>query len=143
MQLMNPETWLPADAWLDPVARPYDPSRFVLLLRTEIGPSGVASMIEALEASWPFSVGPLALGETLPTTAGPQAQTTRCVVLANDDVVAVKDAVVRAGGFDPIYIQGTPESFASFAARDRNSALILSLRPLLPDHASCIGEYVL
>ena len=115
---------------------------FALLLRTEVGPSNMTPTIEALTATWPFSVGPLALGETLPATAGPQADTTRCSVLTKDDMLAVRDAMVRAGAADAIHTQPDGAFLAPFASQDRSSHLWVTVRPLLPDRASCSGEYV-
>lgn len=141
-QLLSPETWLPADLWADPTPRAYEARVFALLLRTEVGPSNVTPTIDALAATWPFSVGPLALGETLPATAGPQADTTRCSVLTKDDMLAVRDAIGRAGGADAMLTQPDGAFVAPFASQDRSSYLVLNVRPLLPDRASCTGEYV-
>jgi hypothetical protein len=140
-QLLNPETWLPVDAWIDSTPRPYDPRVFALLLRTEVGLSNVTPTIDALAATWPFSVGPLAFGQTLPAAAGPQAASTRCAALAKDDIAAVTDAIVRAGGADTIHTQPDGVAVASFGAQDHNSQLVVVMRPLPPDRASCSGEY--
>jgi hypothetical protein len=140
-QLRNPESWLPADAWLDRAPRPYDARLFALLLRTEIGPSNMAPMIETLGAAWPFSIGPLALGQALPATAGPFAESTRCSVLTKDDMLAVRDAMVRAAGTTELFTVPDGTILAGFAAPDRSSHLDVTVRPLLPDRTSCTGEY--
>jgi hypothetical protein len=141
-QLLKPETWLPPDAWADPTPRSYDPTTFVLFVRTEVGQANESQTIEALSATWPFSVGPLELGQTLPATAGPQADTTRCSVLTKADMLAVRDAISGAGGADATLIQPDGALFVGFASQDRQSRLVLTARPLLPDRASCDGEYV-
>jgi hypothetical protein len=141
-QLANPETWLPADVWADPTPKPYQPTAFALLLRTEVGQANEPHRIDALRSTWPFSIGPLALGQILPATAGPQADATRCSVLTNDDMLAVRDAISRAGGADATLIQPDGALFVSFASEDQQSRLVLTARPLLPDHASCEGEYM-
>jgi hypothetical protein len=141
-QLTNPETWLPGDAWADSTPKAYEARAFALLLRTEVAQSNETPKIDGLTATWPFSVGPLALGETLPESAGPQAETTRCSVLTKDDVLAVRDAMVRAGGVDVIHAQPDGALFASFASQDQQSRLVVGVRPLMPDRASCSGEYV-
>jgi hypothetical protein len=140
-QLIGPETWLSADAWADPTPRPYEARAFALLLTTEIGPSNETQTIEALTETWPFSAGPLALGDPLPPTAGPQGQTTRCIALTRDDLLAVRDAISRAGGADATLIQPDGALFVGFASQDHQSRLVLTARPLFPDRASCNGEY--
>ena len=142
-QLRQPEAWLPADAWADPTPRPYEPATFALLLRTEVGQSNERPMIDALSGTRPFSIGPLELGQTLPATAGPQAEMTRCSVLTRDDMVAVTNAIVRASGADSIYTLTDGTLLSSFAAADNQARLVVTLRPLLPDRQSCNGEYVL
>jgi hypothetical protein len=141
-QLLTPETWLLADAWAEPTPRTYEPHLFALLLRTEVGPSNMTPMIDALTATWPFSIGPLALGETLPDSAGPQADITRCFVLTKADMLAVRDAMVTAGVADAMHTQPDGTFVAPFASQDRSSHLWVTVRPLLPDRASCSGEYV-
>jgi hypothetical protein len=84
----------------------------------------------------------LALGETLPATARPQADTTRCSVLTKDDMLAVRDAMVRAGAADAIYTQPDSSFVTGFASQDRSSHLVVKVRPLLSDPASCSGKYV-
>jgi hypothetical protein len=140
-QLRNPETWLPANEWADSTPRPYEAATFALLLRTEAGQSNERPTIDALSALWPFSVGPLELGQTLPETAGPQADTTRCSVLIREDMVAVRNAIVGASGADPIYLTPDGTFVGSFARADHQGRLVVILRPLLPDRASCTGEY--
>ena len=80
-QLKNPETWLAADAWADLTPRSYQAATFALLLRTEGGQSNERPTIDGLSAAWPFSVGPLDFGQTLPASAGAQSDMTRCSVL--------------------------------------------------------------
>jgi len=140
-QLLQPETWLPSDAWADATQRQYEPAAFALLLGREPGTYNATPTIDELSATWPFSVPPLALGETMPASAGPLAETTRCTALTKDDVLAVKDSIVRAGGS----VQPSPDgSFVvGFGTRDQQDGLVLRLRPLLPDRASCNGEYAL
>jgi hypothetical protein len=140
-QLIRPEAWLPANAWADSMPRPYEAAAFALLLRTEVGQANELPMIDALKATWPFSVGPLDLGQTLPETAGPQADMTRCSVLTHDDMVAVTNAMVRANGAEPIYTATDGTVLTSYAATDHQARLSVILRPLLPDRASCSGEY--
>jgi hypothetical protein len=141
-QLTKPETWLPGDAWVDPTPKAYEARAFALLLRTEVTQSNEMPKIDGLTATWSFSVGPLALGETLPDSAGPDAKNTRCAVLTKDDVLAVRDAMVRAGGVDVVHAQPDGALFASFASQDQQSRLVVGVRPLMPDRASCTGEYV-
>ena len=140
-QLIKPETWLPAAAWADAVERPYEPAAFALLLGREPGGYNATPTIDELSATWPFSVGPLALGETMPPTAGPFAETTRCTPLAKDDVPAVKDSIIRAGG--SVELQSDGSLVVGFGTKDQQDALVLKLRPFLPDRATCAGEYAL
>jgi hypothetical protein len=142
-QLIKPETWLPAAAWADPVERPYEPVAFALLLRLESDGYNATPTIDELSATWPFSVGPRALGETLPPTAGPFAETTRCTPLTKDDTLAVKDAIVRAGGSGLGQTSPDGTLVVVFGSTDQQKGLDLMLRPLLPDRASCAGEYAL
>jgi hypothetical protein len=141
-QLLRPETWLPADAWADSTPRPYSPGAFALLLRTEVVQANESQTIDALTAAWPFSVGPLALGQTLPPTAGPQADMTRCSALTSDDTLAVRDAITQAGGADAVHVLEDGGFLAAFAFAGNQGRLVLIVRPLLPDRASCSGEYV-
>jgi hypothetical protein len=141
-QLMHPETWLPADAWVDPIPRAYEARAFALLLRREVAQSNEMPTIETLTVTWPFSVGPLALGDTMPASAGPQAESTRCLVLTKDDMLVVRTAMVRAAGADAVYTLPDGAFLAGFAAEDHGSRLIVSVRLLPPDRASCSGEYV-
>jgi hypothetical protein len=140
-QLRNPETWLTSDLWADPTQRQYDPVAFVLLLRPDPSGYNATPTIDELSATWPFSVGPLALGEALPSTAGPFPETTRCSPLTKDDMLAVRDSIVRAGGSVEPYRDGTV--VMGFGMRDHQNSLALTLRPLLPDRGSCSGEYAL
>lgn len=142
-QLLKPETWLPSDAWADPTLRQYEPAAFALLLRVEPGVYNATPTIDDLSATWPFSGGPLALGETLPPTAGPFAEMTRCSPLTKDDMLAVKDSIVRAGGSDAMHTSPDGALVVGFGSRDHQSGLVVMLRPLLPDRASCSGEYAL
>ena len=139
-QLLRPETWLPADAWADSTPRLYRPAVFALLLRTVVVQSNEPPTIDALTMAWPFSVGPLALGQTLPPSAGPQADTTRCSALTSDDMLAVRNALTQAGGADAVHASEDGAIFASFVL-DTQSQLVLMMRPLLPDRASCDREY--
>ncbi len=139
-QLVRPETWLPSDAWADATQRQYEPAAFALLLGREPGTYNATPKIDELSATWPFSVGPLALGETMPASAGPFAETTRCTPLTTDDVLAVRDSIVRAGGSVEPFPDGS--IVVGFGTRDQQDGLVLRLRPLLPDRASCSGEYV-
>jgi hypothetical protein len=138
-QLRNPESWLSADAWADPTSRPYDVGYLALLLRSEPGPTNVTEMVGALIRTWPFSVGPLALGQTLPDGAGPGADRTRCTVLTKDDLQAVRDAVVRAGGGDSTYFLPDGSWVVGFALADRSGDLVVHVQPLFPDRTSCNG----
>ena len=140
-QLMKPETWLPADAWADPTPHTYESRLFALLLSTEVGQANEAQSIEALTSTWPFSAGPLTLGDPLSPTAGAQGQVTRCVALTKDDMLAVRDAISRAGGADATLIQPDGALVVGFASQDHQSRLNLFARPLFPDRASCNGEY--
>ena len=141
-QLVKPEFWLPADVWADSTPRPYNPAAFALLLRTEVVQSSEPPTIGALTAAWPFSVGPLALGQPLPPTAGPQADTTRCSVLTSDDALSVRNAITQATGPDAVHVSEDGALFASFVLADNQGQLVLVMRPLFPDRASCSGEYV-
>lgn len=141
-QLRRPETWLPANLWADATARPYQASLFVLLLRTEAGPAAWPATLESLTAAWPFSPGPLEIGQTLPASAGPNAETTRCTVLTREDSNALRAAFTQAGAPPPVHPQPNEAVVVGFSARDLASSLIATLRPLLPDRASCAGEYV-
>jgi len=107
----------------------------------EPGVQNARPTIDDLITTWPFSVGPLALGETMPPAAGPSAETTRCAALTKDDMLAVKDSIVRAGGSDAM--STTPDgAFAvGFGTQNQQSGLVVMVRPLLPDRASCTGEY--
>lgn len=138
-QLRKPETWLPADAWADPTSRPYDASYFALLLRSEPGQTNVPALVPALVAAWPFSVGPLVIGQTLSSTAGIGADTTRCTVLIRDDMLAVRDAVLRAGGGNSMYELPDGTWVSPFALHDRSGDLVVNVQPLLPDVTSCDG----
>jgi hypothetical protein len=140
-QLVRPETWLTSDLWADPTDRPYEPVAFVLLLRLDSNGYNARPTVDELSATWPFSVGPLALGEPLPLTSGPFTEETRCVPLTKDDMLAVKDSIVRAGGSVEPLTDGTV--VAGFGMKDQQRALGLTLRPLLPDRGSCSGEYAL
>jgi hypothetical protein len=140
-QLRNPETWLPVNEWADATPKAYEAATFALLLRTEVGQANEQPKIDALGAAWPFSVGPLELGQTLPETAGPQADATRCSVLTRQDMFAVTNAIVRASGGEPLYTTPDGTLVGSFAGTDNQGRLVVILRPLLPDRASCSGEY--
>ena len=140
-QLLKPETWLPANPWADSVPRAYEAATFALLLRTEIGQANERPMIDTVQATWPFSVGPLDLGQPLPATAGPGADMTRCSVLTREDMVAVANAMVRASEPDPVYTLSDGTLLTSFARADNQGRLVVTLRPLLPDRRSCNGEY--
>ena len=141
-QLRNPETWLPGSAWADPTPRQYEPAAFVLLLRMEPGVQNARPTIDELGVTWPFSAGPLALGATLPPAAGPFAETTRCSALTREDMLAVKDSIVRAGGSDGMQTSPDGAFTVGFGAHGQQSGLVVMVRPLLPDRASCNGEYV-
>ena len=108
-QLLKPETWLPANAWADSTPRAYEAATFALLLRTEVGQSNERPTIDSLSAAWPFSIGPLDLGQTLPATAGPDV--TRCTVLTHEDMVAVANAILRASDPDPVFALPKPEAY--------------------------------
>ena len=138
-QLLKPETWLPANAWADSTPRAYEAATFALLLRTEVGQSNERPTIDSLSAAWPFSIGPLDLGQTLPATAGPDM--TRCTVLTHEDMVAVANAIVRASDPDPVFTLPDGTLLTSFAWADHQGRLIVTLRPVLPDRRSCNGEY--
>ena len=140
-QLVRPETWLTSDLWADPTQRPYEPVAFALLLRLDPGGYNATPTIDDLRATWPFSVGPLALGEALPPTTGPFPETTRCSPLTKDDMLTVRDSIVRAGGSVEPYPDGTV--VVGFGTSDQQKGLTLTLRPLLPDRGSCSGEYPL
>jgi hypothetical protein len=141
-QLLKPETWLPADAWADPTPRRYEPAAFALLLRVEHpGAYNARPTIDELSATWPFSVGPLALGEALPPGAGPFDEPTRCIALTKDDMLAVKDAIVRSGGSDAMQTSPDDALLVGFGTQDQQSGLDVMIRPLLPDRSSCSGEY--
>jgi hypothetical protein len=56
-------------------------------------------------------------------------------------MLAVRDALVRAAGAAEIYSLPDGTFSAAFAAKDQGSQLGVTLRPLLPDRASCTGEY--
>jgi hypothetical protein len=141
-QLLKPETWLPPDAWADPTPRQYEAAAFALLLRVEPGVQNATPTIDALSATWPFSAGPLALGETLPPAAGPFADTTRCSALTREDMLAVKDSIVRVGGSDAMQTSPDGAFSVGFAAHDQQSGLVVMVRPLMPDRGSCSGEYI-
>jgi hypothetical protein len=141
-QLRQPETWLPADVWADPTPRQYQATAFALLLSVEPGVQNSTPTIDELSATWPFSIGPLALGETLPPAAGPFAETTRCLALTKDDMLAVKDSIVRAGGSDAMQTSPDGAFGVGFGTHNQQSGLVVRVHPLLPDRASCSGEYV-
>ncbi|TMC43306.1 MAG: hypothetical protein E6J23_10205 [Chloroflexi bacterium] len=88
-QLVKPESWLPADAWADPTPHQYEPAAFALLIRVEPGTYNARPTIDELSATWPFSIGPLALGDAMPPAAGPLSDTTRCIALTKADMLAV------------------------------------------------------
>jgi hypothetical protein len=140
-QLLKPESWLPANSWADPTPRPYEAATFALLVQTEVGQANERPTIDALSAAWPFFVGPLDLGQPLPATAGPWADTTRCLVLTRDDKVAVANAMVRASDPEPVFTLPDGTLLTSFARADNQGRLVMTLRPLLPDRRSCNGEY--
>jgi hypothetical protein len=139
-QLRSPETWLPADAWKDATGRPYDARLFVLLVRSEVGLYNVTPTVDALAAAWPFSLGPQALGEVMPPEAGPQAENSRCSVLTKDDMLLVRDAMLRAGAAGAIEVSPDGTVQAPFVSKDL-AGLWVALRPLFPDRASCKGEF--
>ena len=141
-QLRAPETWLPAEAWRDAAPRPYDARLFVLLIRGESGLANVAPTIAALGAAWPFSIGPLTLGQMLPPEAGPQAENARCSVLTKDDMLLVRDAMLQAGAAAAMDTAPDGTVQAPFFVAQDQPGLWVTLRPLLPDRASCKGEYV-
>ncbi len=138
-QLLNPETWLSADAWADSTPRAYEAATFALLLSTEVGQANERPTIDELSAAWPFSVGPLDLGQPLPAIAGPDV--TRCTVLTREDMVAVANAIVRVTDPDPVFTLPDGTLLTSFARADHQGRLGVTLRPLFPDRASCNGEY--
>jgi hypothetical protein len=141
-QLRNPEVWLLADSWVESTPRAYDPRAFALLLRTEALHSELTSTIEALTATWPFSIGPLLLGDALPASAGPEAEMTRCSVVTKDDMAAVMEALSRADSAATIVTLPDGMISALFAAQDHTRLLRVTALPLLPDRSSCKDLYI-
>ena len=119
--LTSLESWLPAEAWVDPEFRAYVPQAVRLHVRNADGDPPDPSGVEPEQREWPLDV-PLAEFGDEPTADAPDM---RCGVVAGEDADRLLDELARAN---------------QLTRWESDGALYAVIaRPLLPDEAHDCG----
>lgn len=142
-RLEDPESWLPADAWIDATARPYVPNRWLVnvqLPETYADPEGALdrplSLPNADEMALPGGTALLALGDPYqePDGVEPPRQPGlrgRCAVIGVDLARSFTEAFADAGAV--AFNQ-------NWWFRHDSDSLGVAIRPLLPTDEGCTAR---
>lgn len=129
-------SWLPASAWVDPIARPYAAAFHRLYIETLRGVSG-PNAVTSVDFVWPFTPAPDRFGETvtLDPSSGPSLAA-RCGILSADDARILGEAIAGTGSYRPD-LRATGRTYLWPAG---NGEILLQLEPLLPHvQPTCAG----
>jgi hypothetical protein len=133
-RLRSLDDWLPADAWSDPLARPYSPGRYrfatlVLDLREDL-----ASAPSLAALRWPLEGTLRGYGEP---QSDLQDREGRCAVVSAAQADQIMDALDDAGAqlsspLDPLVMLGT-----YLVDETAQEAVAVVLEPLRPEESTC------
>lgn len=135
-RLVNLERWLPADAWVDPVPRPYQPEALRLFTISQPSEDRFGRRPEVTAVDWPLAGTLTTFGSVLDLeTYGPYS--IRCGAISADQAAAVTAALADAGA---AMEDANPAGYASGtlvddAANDATVAVILEV--MRPDEPGC------
>lgn len=124
------DEWLPADAWLEANAGPYEATRF-RFTDDEIGMMGYTPPTALADLDWPLDT-PLA---ELPATRNPVGLLNRCLTLTRAEAVEVVGRLARLFG-DPTLGLGSRLA-VELSGEVEGRVHRLSIEPLMPDESGC------
>jgi hypothetical protein len=134
-------SWLPADAWLNVDAVPYQPRAYLLLggdvpINEGLDPAGP----DMTSVNWPLPGGPERLGAPFVSADGTQSFIDRCLVIGPEAFAGLVRAVADAG-FDWSGSASSLFHAVSVPWRSRGIEVDLVARPLLPEESlSCADK---
>jgi hypothetical protein len=125
------DEWLPANAWADATAKPYEPTTYrILIHKQQWGGSLDDLPVESATVTWPLEGGITAFGDVIT----PPPDELRCGVANAEEGTAVIEALEGAGATPS---EQTPLSF-ELGARASSQVVTVTLEPILPfDPTSC------
>ena len=140
-RLWTPESWLPASAWADPIARPYAAAQYRILIFAALWSDVNDVPVESSTVSWPLINGIDAFGDVMDIAtqegdangSGPQ----HCRVVGVEQATAVIEAL-EAAQAKPLL----PYAIVfSLGARAAGRTVYISFEPILPlADTSCASE---
>jgi hypothetical protein len=130
-RLVTLDEWLPASAWADVTARPYEPTTYRILIQYQQWGGDVDDLpVESATVAWPLAGGIDAFGDVVT----PSPDELRCGVATAEEGMAVTEALQAAGA--PMGEQ----AYLAFELGDRATSRLvtITLEPIMPfGNASC------
>jgi hypothetical protein len=125
------DEWLPASAWADANAKPYEPTTYrILIHRQQWGGNPDDLPVESATVAWPLDGGIDGFGDVMT----PPPDELRCGVINAEEGTAVIEALEAAG------VTPSDQTALSFELGDRDARqlIAITLEPIIPfGNASC------
>ena len=139
-RLTTLDEWLPADAWADANARPYEPAQYRVFVISNPWGGSLDDLVEVSDVSWPVSASVRGLVDQIVATMEEPNSSQQCNVLSAADAALMQASMVNAG------VPAADYFVPSYRLGDRDAARVTDLvfDPILPlDETGCDGGYSL